>query len=146
MMRLLASRALVRLLTGALCAFTFLVPASRPAFAAATVIVVNVDGAGEGFNDATVVAPVGGNTGTTRGQQRLIAFQHAADLWGATLDSPITVIVRASFDPLGANVLGSAGAPHLQQAFLGLRGCDPSEGTDLRVRELATREGSGQQR
>jgi len=99
----------VRILCATLCAFTFLVPASRPAFAAATVIVVNIDDPGEGFNDPTVVAPVGGNSGTTRGQQRLIAFQHAADLWGATIDSPVTIIVRASFDPLGTNVLGSAG-------------------------------------
>ena len=42
---------------------------------------------GEGFNDPTPAAPVGGNTGTTLGQQRLIAFQHAADIWGAELDT-----------------------------------------------------------
>lgn len=32
---------------------------------AATVVIQNNDGAGEGFNDPTVVAPVGGNPGTT---------------------------------------------------------------------------------
>ena len=47
---------------------------------AAIVTIVNMDGAGEGFNDPTPLAPVGGNTGTTRGAQRLIAFQYAADL------------------------------------------------------------------
>ena len=33
---------------------------------AATITIVNNDGATEGFNDPTVVAPVGGNPGTTR--------------------------------------------------------------------------------
>jgi hypothetical protein len=100
----------------------FLTTASRPVFAAATIIVVNFDGPGEGFNDPAPAAPVGGNTGTTRGAQRLIAFQHAADLWGATLDTPVTVIVRASFDPLGANVLGSAGTTSV---FANLQGLGP---------------------
>jgi len=88
----------------------FFVPASRPVFAAATVVVVNLDGPNEGFNDPTPAAPVGGNTGTTKGQQRLIAFRHAAEIWGATIDSPVTIIVNSNFDSLGANVLGSAGA------------------------------------
>src|SRR5215467_5124185 len=100
---------LMRLLCIALVSAVCVAAGSRPAFAAATIVVVNVDGPGEGFNDPTPAAPVGGNTGTTRGAQRLIAFQHAANLWGATLDSPVTIIVQASFDPLGANVLGSAG-------------------------------------
>src|SRR5262249_1199907 len=49
---------------------------------AATIVVVNADGPGEGFNDATPVAPVGGNTATTLGGQRLNVFQYAADIWG----------------------------------------------------------------
>jgi hypothetical protein len=53
-----------------------------PVSAGAKLTIVNNDGPGEGFNDPTPVAPVGGNTGTTRGQQRLIAFQYAANLWG----------------------------------------------------------------
>jgi hypothetical protein len=64
-------------------------------------MVVNADGAGEGFNDPTPRAPVGGNTGKTLGAQRLIAVQHAADLWGAVLDSNVPIVVRATFDPLG---------------------------------------------
>ena len=80
------------------------------AFAGATVVIVNADGPGEGFNDPTPAAPVGGNTGTTLGQQRLIAFAHAADIWGATLDSNQTIYVQAAFNPLAPNVLGSAGA------------------------------------
>lgn len=53
---------------------------SVPSFAA-TFTIVNNDGAGEGFNDPTVAVPVGGNPGVTVGQQRLNAFQFAADLW-----------------------------------------------------------------
>src|ERR1044072_3109369 len=85
----------------------------------ATIIVTSIDGPGEGFNDPTPVAPVGGNPGTTRGQQRLIAFQFAADLWGATLDSNVTIRVNAAFNPLGANVLGSAGTTFVFDDFTG---------------------------
>ena len=37
---------------------------------AATIVVDNLDLPGEGFNDPTPAVPVGGNTGTTLGQQR----------------------------------------------------------------------------
>jgi hypothetical protein len=88
-----------------------LAPAS---FGAATIMIVNNDGAGEGFNDPTPAAPIGGNPGTTVGQQRLNVFQQAATIWGATLTSSVTIQVRANFDPqpctaTGAT-LGSAGA------------------------------------
>ncbi|HEX9669521.1 MAG TPA: PA domain-containing protein [Thermoanaerobaculia bacterium] len=93
------------------------------AFAAATITVVNMDGPGEGFNDPTAVAPVGGNPGLTRGAQRLIAFQHAANIWGAVLDSPETIYVQASFDPLTctatAATLGAAGAIQIFANFPG---------------------------
>src|SRR5687768_6703457 len=90
------------------------------AFATATIVIVNVDGPGEGFNDPTPVAPVGGNTGTTRGQQRLNAFSYAASIWGSTLDSPVTIRIQAAFNPLGANVLGSAGTTYLVSDFGGV--------------------------
>jgi len=109
----------VRLLCVVLCVFGFVAAASRSAHAAATIVVVNNDGPGEGFNDPTPAAPVGGNTGATLGAQRLIAFQQAANLWGATLDSPVTIIVRAAFDPLGAGVLGSAGPTAVFSDFPG---------------------------
>jgi PA domain-containing protein len=114
----IASR-VVRLLTVVLSVLGFAATASRSAYAAAHIIVVNNDGPGEGFNDPTPAAPVGGNSGTTLGAQRLIAFQYAADLWGATLDSPVTIIVRAAFDPLAANVLGSAGPTSAFSDFAG---------------------------
>src|SRR5688572_17072896 len=81
---------------------------------AATITIVNQNAPGIGFNDPTPVTPVGGNPGTTLGQQRLIAFQHAADIWGATLTSNVPIRVGASFVPLpctdASAVLGSAGA------------------------------------
>src|SRR5689334_519537 len=91
------------------------------AFANATITIVNVDGPNEGFNDPTPAAPVGGNTGTTLGQQRLIAFHYAASIWGATLDSNVPIVISSSFDPLATNVLGSAGATNIF-AFAGTGG------------------------
>ena len=71
-----------------------------------TITIVNINAPGVGFNDPTPVAPVGGNTGTTLGQQRLIAFQHAAEIWGQTLDSPVPVVVRAQFTALARECSG----------------------------------------
>lgn len=80
---------------------------------AATLIVNNVDAPGVGFNDATPVAPVGGNPGTTLGQQRLLVFELATSLWGSVLDSDVDVVVQSTFQPLGCTptvgTLGSAG-------------------------------------
>ena len=91
--------------------------------AAATIAIVNQNAAGVGFNDPSAVAPVGGNPGTTLGQQRLIAFQHAAAIWGATLTSNVTIRVGASFVPLSCTansaVLGSAGANQIFADFPG---------------------------
>lgn len=98
----------------------FLVAAAAP-LSAATITIVNYDGPGEGFNDATPAAPVGGNTGTTLGEQRLIAFQHAADIWGAQLFSAVEIQVAASFDPLGCSAvsatLGGAGPETVHRDF-----------------------------
>ncbi len=97
-----------KLALGLLCA---LVSNLAPAV---TITVNNADGAGEGFNDATVVTPVAGNPGTTRGQQRLNAFQAAANAWGAILGGSVTIVVNAQMNPLTCNqssaLLGSAGA------------------------------------
>jgi hypothetical protein len=84
------------------------------AFADATVVLVNINAPGVGLNDPTPVAPVGGNGGTTIGQQRLNALQHAANLWGATLDSPVPIRMQVAFTTRTCNatsaVLASAGA------------------------------------
>jgi len=88
---------------------------------AATIVILNNDGAGEGFNDPTPVAPVGGNPGTTLGQQRLNAFTYAANLWGARLQSGVTITIRAQMNPLtctaSSAILGSAGAVTVHANF-----------------------------
>jgi hypothetical protein len=95
--------------------------------AAATIVINNINAPGVGFNDPTPAAPVGGNTGTTVGQQRLIAFTHAANIWGATLTSPVPIVINARFSPLACTatgaVLGSAGAT---QVFAGFPGAPKS--------------------
>jgi hypothetical protein len=97
--------------------------APATALASATLVIVNADAAGEGFNDPTPIAPVGGNTGTTVGQQRLNAFQFAADKWGAVLNSGPVIRINANFDPLTCTatsaVLGSAGATTVHSDFPG---------------------------
>jgi predicted cupin superfamily sugar epimerase len=69
---------------------------------------------GNGFADPTVVAPEGGNTGTTLGQQRTILFTAAAQAWATALSSGQTIKVAAAFNDLAceasSGVLGSAGA------------------------------------
>src|SRR5881628_1230186 len=90
-----------------------LLAVNAPAFGAANIVIVNVNAPGVGFNDPTPVAPVGGNPGTTVGQQALNVFQYAANVWGSILDSPVTIYIQASFVPLActptAGTLGSAG-------------------------------------
>jgi hypothetical protein len=95
--------------------------AASAANAAATIVIINGNAAGVGFNDPTPAAPVGGNVGTTLGQQRLIAFQAVANKWGATLTSSVTIQVLATFEPLSCTatsaVLGSAGAISVWRDF-----------------------------
>ena len=91
--------------------------------AAVTIVINNLDSAGVGFNDPTPVAPVGGNTGTTLGQQRQIAFAYAANIWGSALTSSVPIIINAKFEALTCNatsaVLGSAGATQVHADFPG---------------------------
>lgn len=135
-----------------LAALLFLAPFAIQG--AATITIVNGDPAGVGFNDPTAVAPVGGNTGTTLGQQRLNAFQAAANKWGATLTSSVTIRVLATWEALTCTatgaVLGSAGATEIFRDFTGapqagawfgkaetakLTGVDPDSATaDIRAR------------
>jgi hypothetical protein len=93
---------------------------ASPAFASSTIVLVNNNAPGVGLNDPTPVAPVGGNPGTTLGQQRLNVFQRAADLWAAELDST-AITVLASMEPLACTAttatLGSAGARFIFSDF-----------------------------
>jgi hypothetical protein len=95
----------------ALCAALVLTGASA---SAATFSFVNMDGPGEGLNDAAPFTPVGGNTATTLGQARMNVLVEAGRVWGQQISSNITIIVEAKFDPLACTAtmgtLGSAGA------------------------------------
>ena len=107
----------------ALAALLMLCCAWGVAQAAVTITIVNRNAPGEGFNDPTPAAPVGGNNGATLGAQRLIAFQRAAEIWGATLSSSVPVRIAATFEPLACDatgaVLGSAGAIEVFSDFPG---------------------------
>ncbi len=105
---------------GVACALAF---ATGAAGAAATIVITNVNAPGIGFNDTTPAAPVGGNPGTTLGQQRLNAFTFAASTWGATLTSNVTINIQAQFSALACTAtsatLGSAGATQIFRDFPG---------------------------
>ncbi|MGB5306263.1 MAG: peptidase, partial [Gammaproteobacteria bacterium] len=94
---------------------------ATPPVQAASFVINNLDDPGEGFNDPTPANPVGGNNGTTLGQQRLNLFQKAAEIWGAAIESNVPIIIQANFDPLTCNsssaVLGSAGATQIIRDF-----------------------------
>jgi hypothetical protein len=113
---------LLRTFSVAACTFGFVV--TFASFSeAVTFQIVNLDSPGEGFNDNTPATPVGGNTGTTVGEQRQIAFQYAADLWGARMVGDTPIRVEASFDMLSCSdfgaVLGQAGPTFLFRNFSG---------------------------
>jgi len=91
----MTARRLALALLLALCAAT--------AFGKATIIVINGDAAGIGFNDPTPAVPVGGNTGVTIGEQRLQAFNEAARIWGQILDSTVEIRIGATF--VGSTIL-----------------------------------------
>ncbi|HXP00521.1 MAG TPA: PA domain-containing protein [Luteibacter sp.] len=81
---------------------------------AAEIKIVNQDvGTGQGLDDHTPATPIGGNPGTTFGEQALNVFKFAADIHGAYLKSDVTVINNATFEPLECDatggVLGSSG-------------------------------------
>jgi hypothetical protein len=110
-----------RHLLAAVAAAGALLAGAGEAGAAATIVINNINAAGVGFNDTTPVAPVGGNAGTTLGQQRLIAFTYAANLWGATLTSNVPIVINAQFSALSCTAttatLGSAGATSIFRNF-----------------------------
>ena len=103
------------LLACALAAATTFAAASA---SAATIIPVNMNTPGVGLNDPTPAAPIGGNPGTTIGEQRQIAYQFAAGLWGAVLESDVDIRVRAQFTALSCDATArarSAVAPDLRR-------------------------------
>lgn len=95
-------------------------------FGGAVIIINNVDDPGLGLNDPTPVAPVGGNPGTTLGAQRLNVLQRGADIWAATKNLTVDVILQATFQDRGftpctptSGVLGAAGTINIFSDFPG---------------------------
>jgi hypothetical protein len=92
---------------------------------AATITITSRDAPGVGFNDPTPVAPVGGNPGTTLGQQRYNVYRYVADIWEANLTSAVPITVSAGWEALTCTatsaVLGSAGAWNIWHDFPGSR-------------------------
>jgi hypothetical protein len=111
-----------RLATVLLALLAAVLPAADPV-RAATITIINNDGADEGFNDSAPVAPIGGNPGTTLGAQRLYVFNYAASIWGSILPSTVTIQVLAQFNPQACDatsgILGSAGARSVDSDFPG---------------------------
>jgi hypothetical protein len=91
--------------------------------AAAKVVLINRDAAGQGLNDPTVTPAIGSNPGKTVGAQRRIVYQFAMDLYGSLLQSNVDVKIYASFAPLpcdaGSGVLGEAGPNWIDRDFPG---------------------------
>ncbi len=90
---------------------------------AATIVITSRDAPNVGFNDPTPVDPVGGNTGTTLGQQRLNVYRYVADLWEQAIDSAVPITVSAGWEALTCTAtsatLGSAGAWNIWHDFPG---------------------------
>ena len=97
--------------------------AALASHAAATILITSRDPAGVGFNDPTPVAPVGGNPGTTLGEQRYNVYRYVADIWQAQLTSDVTITVSAGWEALTCTstsaVLGSASAWNIWHDFPG---------------------------
>ena len=61
---------------------------------------------GVGFDDATPVKPVGGNSGTTLGAQRRRLIERALEIWSQPLESKVPIKIFAEFDDLHCNENG----------------------------------------
>lgn len=107
-MRTKTATQLTRTLVGAACALACF------AASAATITITSRDAPGVGFNDPTPVTPVGGNPGTTLGEQRMNVYRYVADIWEKNLTSAVPITVSAGWEALTCDassaVLGSAGA------------------------------------
>jgi hypothetical protein len=93
--------------------------------ARATLTILILDGANEGFNASDLPDPAstaGGNAGATLGDQRRIAFLFAADKWANILFSDVPIRVEVKFDPLACAAttasLGAAGTNTVHRDFI----------------------------
>ncbi|MDQ3280074.1 MAG: peptidase [Acidobacteriota bacterium] len=104
-----------------LLAFTF-VAAVQAMAGTGRIIIVNNDRPGVGFNDPRAATPVGGNDGTTLGQQRLNVFNAAAATWSKLLDLKVDIVANATFSSIDGcteteAVLGQASPMTWQRDF-----------------------------
>jgi hypothetical protein len=104
-------------LTIALSALLTILAAAPVLAQPAQFVIININAPGVGLNDPTPAVPVGGNMGTTLGEQRMNAVMHAAEIWSARLDSAVPIRIRVQFTALGAGVLGSAGPVSVLRNF-----------------------------
>lgn len=97
---------------------------------AVTINVTYLDGAGEGFNDATL------------GTARKTAFEFALNIWATQLQGSVAINVNATFDNLGGTsvsaVLGQAGPAFSARDFSGA----PVAGTWFSIAEANELNGS----
>jgi hypothetical protein len=103
----------------AIAATLVLAFASAPAWAQGQILVDFYANPGTGFADPTPAAPVGGNPGVTVGQQRILVFLKAASIWTNVIKPDQNIYMAAQFEPLGPNVLGSAGPQFIHANFPG---------------------------
>jgi hypothetical protein len=68
---------------------------------AATFSFIYTDATGYGYNETDNATPVGGNNGTTLGQQRRNLLEHAANIWAPYLISDVTIVIEADFQNFG---------------------------------------------
>jgi len=105
-------------------AFLVAATVSHPASAAAQFVLEFTDAPGVGVYDTKPATPVGGNMGTTVGEQRKAALQFAADSWGKILGTAVPIVVRVGFSTLncrtGIAPLGYAGAASAVGNFPGV--------------------------
>lgn len=91
--------------------------------AATRISIVNSNTRCSGFNDPTPASASGGNYGMTMGQQRLNAFQYAANLIAQHLVGSTEIRVDAQMNALGGSrysaVLGQAGPMSVARDFSG---------------------------
>jgi hypothetical protein len=94
---------------------------------ATTILILNKDAPGEGFNDPTDAVSIplqrGNNPGTTLGAMRLKLFEEAARVWEDMLQSSVVITLGSSFDPLLCDengvLLGRAVATSSHADFIG---------------------------
>lgn len=109
----------------ALLLATLLAAALNVSAGTGKIIILNSDKPGIGFNDITPATPVGGNSGTTLGEQRLKVFEEAARRWQYSIDTNVDIYVTATMAPIAggcadsAAILGQAGPMYWEHSFEG---------------------------